>query len=465
MIPVILSGGSGTRLWPVSRTKYPKQFCQLFEDSLQNYTLKRVSQWGTPWIVTSKTLKDFTQKKAVEAGFPEVKIVFEPMGKNTAPAIGLLCRMLEMQGRAQEIAGVFPADHLIEKDKVFAQAIELAKVMAGQGKVATLGLKPDHPATGYGYIQTEKSPTKFVGEMSAFNVLKFHEKPSYELALDFLKDGSFYWNAGIFVFPVAMMIELFKKFQPQIWSRLIELKSDLSNINEIYQDMPSISIDYAIMEKLSSSELSCVPCDPGWSDVGSWDAVAEMYIQSGRHRGNPIEVSSKDNFVLPYNGKTYAFVGVDNLIVVDTADALLICEKGKTQDVKMVVDRLQKEKPKLAVDHIFEERPWGRFEILRDKEHFKSKVIVVNPNSQISYQSHAQREEHWVVVKGQGEVILNDGVIPVKPGVYVKIPLGAKHRIRNNSKDPLEFIEVQLGTYFGEDDIVRYQDDYDRVEK
>jgi mannose-1-phosphate guanylyltransferase/mannose-6-phosphate isomerase len=463
VIPVILSGGSGTRLWPVSRTKYPKQFCELFEEPLQTATLKRLARLGSPWIITSLTLRDFTEKKSKEAGFDSLRTIFEPMGKNTAPAIALLCKILEIEKKTSDVVGVFPADHLIEKEEVFSSALELAESAARENRVVTLGLKPTEPATGYGYIQTEKLPYSYKKQVSSYSVLKFHEKPSLALAKEFLRDGSFYWNAGIFIFPVQLMIELFEKYQPQIWDNLSGLKSDLSNLKEIYSAMPSISIDYAIMEKLSKTELLCVPCDPGWSDVGSWDAVAEVYEKTGRPRGNPIEVDSKNNFVLPFSKKRYAFVGVDDLIVVDTEDALLVAKKGSTQDVKTVVDRLKSEGSKIIHDHPFEERPWGRFEILRDESHFKSKVIRVNPGQQISYQSHQKREEHWVVVRGQGEVILNDQTIPVQMGSYVKIPSGAKHRVRNNNSQPMEFIEVQLGTYFGEDDIVRYQDDYKRT--
>lgn len=462
MIPVILSGGSGTRLWPVSRAKYPKQFCQLFDEPLQVATLKRLAPFGNPWIVTSQSLRDFTEKNAKEAGFNNVRFVYEPMGKNTAPAIAVLCKLLEMEGKTQEIVGIFPADHLIEKEDVFSAAIELAETSARENKVVTLGLKPTEAATGYGYIQTEKQPYNYKKQVSSYAVLKFHEKPNEDLAREFLRQGSFYWNAGIFVFPVHLMIELFEKYQPQIWDSLETLKPDLSNLKEIYKTMPSISIDYAIMEKLTSNELLCVPCNPKWSDVGSWDAVADVYERMGKSRGNPIEVDSKNNFVLPKPDKRYAFVGVDDVIVVDTDDALLVAKRGETQNVKMVVERLKKESPKLAIEHTFEERPWGRFEILRDREHFKSKVIRVDAKQQISYQSHDQREEHWVIVKGKGEVILDDQTIPVQAGTYVKIPLKAKHRIRNTSDQPLEFIEVQLGSYFGEDDIIRYQDDYKR---
>lgn len=462
MIPVILSGGSGTRLWPVSRTKYPKQFCDLFDEPLQVSTLKRLAKFGVPWIVTSQTLRDFTEKNAKEAGFKELRFIYEPIGKNTAPAIAMLCKLLELEGKTNEVVGIFPADHLIEKEDVFSAALELAESSARENKIVTLGLKPTEPATGYGYIQTEKQPFNYNKQMSSFSVLKFHEKPSLELAKEFLSEGSYYWNAGIFIFPVKLMIEQFKKYQPQIWDVLAGLKADLSNLKEIYSAMPSVSIDYAIMEKLTSQELLCVPCNPKWSDVGSWDAVADVYEKMGKSRGNPIEVDSKNNFVLPKAGKKYAFVGVDDVIVVDTDDALLIAKRGETQNVKMVVDRLKGESSKLATEHTFEERPWGRFEILRDKEHFKSKVIRVDPKQQLSYQSHKSREEHWVIIKGQGEVVLDDQVIPVKAGSYVKIPLAAKHRMRNTGSNPLEFIEVQLGSYFGEDDITRYQDDYKR---
>ncbi|MFN7729888.1 MAG: mannose-1-phosphate guanylyltransferase/mannose-6-phosphate isomerase [Bdellovibrio sp.] len=464
MIPVILSGGSGTRLWPISRAKFPKQFNDLFEEPLQNLTLKRLASFGpAPMIITSIALRDFTEKKAIEAGFPQVEIVYEPQGKNTAPAIAVLCKVLELKGLQNEVVGVFPADHLVDNLDVFLSALDLAEKGAKQGKVVTLGLKPKTPETGYGYIQTQRLPHSYNEQLSSFSVVKFHEKPDAATARQFLSDGSYFWNAGIFVFPVQLMIDLFKKYQPQIWQSVSGLKVDRSNIKDIYAKMPSISIDYAIIEKLSGEELLCVPCDPGWSDVGSWDAVAEVYERTGRTRGTPFEVNSKNNFVLPSRDKRYALVGVEDLIVVDTEDALLISSKGNTQDVKTVVEYLKAEDPKLANEHVFEERPWGRFEVLRDKEHFKSKVIVVNAKSQISYQSHAKREEHWIMVRGAGEVVINGEITPVQAGSYVKIPLGAKHRIRNPNSAPLEFIEVQLGTYFGEDDIIRYQDDYKRT--
>lgn len=462
MIPVILSGGSGTRLWPVSRKKFPKQFCDLFDEPLQNQTLKRLSTFGEPWIVTSQQLREFTEKKAKEAGF-QVKVIYEPMGRNTAPAIAMLCKLFELEGKENEIVGIFPADHLIGKADIFLSALDLAETVARENKVVTLGLKPTEPATGYGYIQTESQPYSYKKKLASYSVMKFHEKPSLELAKDFLRDGNYYWNAGIFVFSVKLMIALFEKYQPQIWDVISGLKKDLSNLKEIYSQLPSISVDYAILEKLETQELACVPCDPEWSDVGSWDAVAEVYERSGRSRGEPIEVDSKNNFVLPKQDKKYAFVGVDDLIVVDTEDALLIAKKGETQQVKAAVERIGNLYPKLIEEHVFEERPWGRFEVLRDRSHFKSKFISVNPGQQISYQSHAKREEYWIIVAGSGEFILDGKTQTISKGSSLKIPVGAKHRIRNTGNVALEFIEVQLGSYFGEDDITRFEDDYNRI--
>lgn len=460
MIPVILSGGSGTRLWPVSRTKLPKQFCEIFNQSLHSATLQRLLPLGSPWIITAQGLRDLTLRDAKTYDIPADQILLEPMSRNTAPAIALLCRNLQMKGLQNSIVGIFPADHLIENQAEFQAVLKLASKIAEQEKIVTLGLKPTQPATGYGYIQISPEVEMQKSSLNAFKVEKFHEKPSYDLAVQFLASGHFFWNAGIFVFKIATMIEAFQKYQPQIWSQISELKSDLSNLSSIYEKVQNISIDYAIMEKLDPHQLCCVPCDVGWNDVGSWDAIQEIL---GTHSDNKLEVNASNNFVHSSLDKKYAFIEVNDLIVVDTEDATLIAKKGHTQSVKEVVDALKATNPSLTKDHTFELRPWGQYEILRDEEHFKSKVIQVLPNEQISYQSHAKREEHWLVTKGKGEVILEDKIIPVSPGTYVKIPLGAKHRIRNNNDQVVEFVEVQLGSYFGEDDIIRYQDDYQRI--
>lgn len=461
MIPAILSGGSGTRLWPLSRANYPKQFCDLFDESLQSLTLKRCAQLGTPWIVTGEALRTLTEANLKDLQLKNVTTIYEPVAKNTAPAVAVLAKVLTLRGHGEEAVGVFPSDHLIQDTEAFYRAVHVAEKLALQGKVVTLGIKPDHPATGYGYIQIAKEPLLKEQTLSGHSVLKFHEKPSQAVAAQFLASGDFVWNAGMFIFRSRVMLQHFEKLQPEIFKVVSELKADLSNLKDIYTKFPNISIDYAIMEKLGPTQLACVPADMAWSDVGSWDAVAEASQKDPSHRF--VEIQGHGNFVRGLQEKMYSFVGTDDLIVVDTADAMMVVRKGDSQNVKHVVETLQKQNSSLVKDHVFERRPWGAFEVLRDTNHFKSKVITVNPHSQLSYQSHNQRAEHWIITRGQGEVVLNDQVIPVRHGSHVHIPIGAKHRMRNTSDDVLEFVEVQLGTYFGEDDIVRYQDDYKRT--
>ncbi len=462
MLPVVLSGGSGTRLWPVSRTKWPKQFCDLFEESLQSLTLRRVSRLGTPWVLTSENLRGLTDKKLKELNFNKSKTLYEPQAKNTAPAIAFLCKYLLLHGLEEEIVGVFPADQLIEKEDEFIKAVSLAAKEAETGKIVTLGIQPTYPATGFGYIQMQKQATMEESGFESFKVVKFHEKPNKEKASEFLKSKTYQWNAGIFVFKAKTMADIIKTKAPDLWTVADQLLPDLSNLTEVYNDFRNISIDYAVIENLNEEVLRCIPCDIGWNDVGSWDAMAEM---TGLQKPvqTRVDHNSKNNFLHPLPEKTYAFVGVDDLIIVDTKDALLVSKKGNSEDVKNVVEKLKVIQPPVVNEHIFEERPWGRFEILKDTERYKSKVIHVLPSSQISYQSHAKREEHWLITQGRGEVVLEDKIIPVQPGMYVKIPLGAKHRIRNTGLEMIEFIEVQMGTYFGEDDIIRYQDDYKRI--
>jgi mannose-1-phosphate guanylyltransferase/mannose-1-phosphate guanylyltransferase/mannose-6-phosphate isomerase len=435
----------------------PKQFCNIFAEPLQTMTLKRCAKMGQPWIVTGKALQTLTELEIKQNNITGVQFVYEPTGKNTAPAIAVLCKLLDAKGLGNEIVGIFPSDHLIAQEAKFLDVVKFASTVAMENRIVTLGITPSYPETGYGYIQTKAVSLKDQGSFKAYSVVKFHEKPALEKAQEFLQQGSFCWNAGIFIFKTSHMIELFKKHQPAMWQIVNELKADGSNLEQIYTAVQSISIDYAIMEKLGGDELACIPSEFGWSDVGSWDAVASL--QKGQDH---IDVKGGGHFVFGLPQKNYSFVGLNDVIVVDTADALMLVKKGQSQDVRHVVETLSQQKSTLVKDHVYEYRPWGYFEILKDTENFKSKVIRVNPNSQISYQSHAKREEHWTITKGSGEVVLNDEVIPVNAGTHIHIPLGAKHRIRNNTMQMLEFVEVQLGSYFGEDDIVRYQDDYKR---
>ncbi len=454
-IPVILSGGSGTRLWPLSRTQFPKQFCDLFEESLFLKTLRRLNPLGSPWVVTNQTMKVLTENVLREAGVPVAQALYEPKANNTAPAIALLCKVFEQQDRTDAVIGVFPSDHLIQNETAFQSAIRLAETCAKQGQVATIGIRPTHPATGYGYIEVGTTPFVTEKEVTAYRTLGFREKPDLKTAEGFLNAGTFLWNGGMFVFQVKTMIACLKELMPETWEVMNALSPDLSNLKELYERCPAQSIDYGVMEKLKTQV--CIPCDLGWSDVGSWDEIAKLGKSS-----EMLEVGGSGNFAYSNQGRLTTFIDTDDLIVVDTADALLVAKKNSTQNVKHAVEQLVRNRDKRAQEHPFEFRPWGRFEILRDTDAYKSKVIHVNPGQQLSYQSHAKRAEHWVIIKGEPEVVLNDVVHALKPGQNIYIPQGAKHRIRNPGKELVEFIEVQVGTYFGEDDIVRYQDDYQR---
>ena len=484
-IPAIMSGGSGTRLWPVSRQAFPKQFAEIFGDGLGNSlfarTASRVKSLGLPWTITVEDLRTLTEKALIVEGLTREQALrqtlYEPRGRNTAPAIAFLCRALELQGLENSIVGVFPADQLIEDEEKFRATVMRAAEIANEGHIVTLGVKPTFPATGYGYIETSTGVSPGLPH-GALKATRFREKPDEATAQQFIDRGGYYWNAGMFVFKVSRMIELLREHAPKVWNPFNDLKPGYSNLKSIYEKVEAISIDYAVMEKLESHVT--VPCEFDWNDVGSWDAIAD--IKQGKHNQvvrsaiaagfdasaatAAIQVTCESNFVFPTDNKTYAFVGVDDLLVVDTQDATLIVKRGQSEKVKEVVDRLKSFPPipaRRATQHAFEIRPWGKFEVLKDTPDFKSKVITVDAGAQISYQSHAKRAEHWTIVRGTGEVVLNDEIIPVKPGDHVFIPLRAKHRIRNTGKEPMTFVEVQLGSYFGEDDIVRYEDSYGRI--
>ncbi len=462
-IPIILSGGSGTRLWPLSRTQFPKQFCELLDKPLQTLTIERLQKFGAGLLITSQKLKDMTERDIIQNQLKIEKVIYEPLGKNTAAAVALGCRFLELTGRTNEVVGVFPSDSLILKQSEFESALKAAVTSAEEGYIVTLGIQPRSPETGFGYIQVQE---RALNTLKATEVTQFHEKPTLEKAQAFVNDGHYFWNAGIFIFQASKMIDLFKKHEPEMWDLMAELKSDLSNLTQIYSHIKSISIDYAIIEKLTSAELRCVTCDIGWSDVGSWDAlveVTEAYSYDDKNlKKRPVQITAKGNAVFSKQKKKYSLIGCDDLIVVDTADALLVCKKGASQQVKDLVETLKVEDAKIVSEHVFENRPWGRFEVLRDEDYFKSKIIRVDPGQKISYQSHSKRAEHWVIIKGEAIVVLDDKEHEVKQGEHIFIPRQSKHRILNRTDQIVEFIEVQVGSYFGEDDIIRYQDDYGR---
>ncbi len=344
LIPIVLSGGSGTRLWPISRQDSPKQFSHLLDQTLQALTLRRLKKYQPSLIVTGKKLQALTEQEIAHHNFAVHGLIYESEGKNTAPAVAMACRYLELKGLEKNICGVFSSDALITKEDAFHSAVHLASLEAASGKVVVLGIKPDRIETGFGYIQL---PNTYSLNQSA-DVLKFHEKPDFATAEKFVNDGNYFWNAGIFIFQVEKMIAHFKLHQPELWSAISQLQLDLKNIPEIYAKIKSISFDYAIIEKLKSAELSCVPCDIGWSDLGSWDVLDQINTTNEKKLSlsQPVlQVEGLGNTVFSQQKKIYSFVGVDDLVVVDTADAILICKKGQSQKVKDIVDLIKRTQP------------------------------------------------------------------------------------------------------------------------
>ncbi|MCB0393171.1 MAG: mannose-1-phosphate guanylyltransferase/mannose-6-phosphate isomerase [Bdellovibrionales bacterium] len=445
MIPVILSGGQGTRLWPISRSNFPKQFIPFRGETLFARTLNRVAKYGRPWVITNHALVDLTRN---DDSLSQIdRIVGEPTPKNTAPAIATACHLL--RGRINEVIGVFPADHLVEDETRFHKSMQAAVHAAQSGHVATLGVVPTYAATGYGYIQTDGT-----GEVR--KATRFCEKPDEKTAEEFLKSGNYFWNAGIFVFRIGAMIELFEKHMSEMWTEISHLKEDLSNLSDVFSKIKSDSIDYGVMEKLS--DIRCVPLDAGWSDVGSWDEILKLKLTEDRN----LSIQSHNCNGVSEAHKTFAFIGVDNISVIESEEATLIFNSGESQRVKEVYEKIKNDE-KMVKNQRVEFRPWGSFEILRDEPYFKSKVIRVLPGKKISYQSHEKRSENWVIVKGSAKVTLNDKEITLQVGESIFVPAKSKHRIENTGSGVLEFIEVQTGTYFGEDDITRYQDDFGRA--
>lgn len=480
MIPIVLCGGSGTRLWPVSRRTFPKQFNRLLDESLLTRTLRRLQVLGEPRVIATRDTEVLTRRTLEDRGLDPNLSLFEPIGRNTAPAVALAVHRLLQEGRDEAVMGIFPADHLVEDEDAFRNAVSLAVSCAERGQVVTLGLKPTGPETGYGYVEvTDEIFARAEGseagrpraqELAAHTTLGFREKPDAETARRFVAEGRFFWNSGMFVFGVADMARHFEALMPELWAGIRQIEADLANLEEIYRELPSQSFDYGVMEHLE--QQVCIPCSIGWSDLGSWDEVARVRPSSERAFEVPADDndspghatgSSTGNWVFGFRDRVYGLVDVQDLVVVDTADALLIARQGQTQKVKELVETLREKGRREADEHVFEHRPWGSFEVLRDTDRFKSKILRVAPHQRLSYQSHRHRSEHWVVVEGRPEVTLDGETLRPQPGEAVYIPQGAKHRIANPTDSWVEIVEVQLGTYFGEDDIVRYEDDYDRT--
>lgn len=461
MRSAILCGGSGTRLWPLSRKSFPKQFLKLLSDkSLIQETFLRMQAMMPAeniYFITNQAnfFNVFDQIKEVYPDIQKEHILIEPVSLNTTPAIALAMKYLkEVDGMPADEPVIFlPSDHSIAKIDAFTQLVKDA-----MGKVAdnigTIGITPTSPETGYGYIKKGKLNN------SRYQVSEFREKPDRATAEKYLANGEYVWNSGMYIFNEKTFSQELQKYAPEIYSAYAKSYEDLRNN---FPNLPSISIDFAISEK--SDRVIVFEGDFDWSDIGSFDALAEIAEEKNKHSKNHILLNSKNVFIHSTSDRLVAASDVEDLIVVEDDDCILIQKKGKSDDVKKVVEYL-KENSYKEVDHnIMGYRPWGKYRVLVDDKNHKVKKIIVYPGASLSLQSHQHRSEHWIVVRGEALVVNGDKEITLKENESTYIPATYKHRLSNPGKVELEIIEVQTGDYFGEDDIVRYDDIYNRLEK
>lgn len=460
MTNIILCGGSGTRLWPISRTLMPKQFVKLFNNkSLFQLTLQRNSAACNKLFIVSNSEQYFLALDQLEeiskTKNNETKYLLEPVGRNTAPAIALACLALDKD----EIVLVTPSDHLVKNEAQYQKNLQTAKELARLDCLVTFGIKPTFAETGFGYIEAD-------GE----DVKAFHEKPDFATATAYLKAGNYYWNSGMFCFKAGVFLDELQKYSPRIYEasyaayKAASSSASLIRIKlEDMQNIPEDSIDYAVMEK--SSKVKVVPSDIDWSDVGSFDALYEELPKD--ENGNTVnekyvQIDSKNNLIYG-NERKIATVDIEDLIIVDTGDALLISKKGSSQKVKNIVQKIRGDS-ELHNIHLTAHRPWGTYTILENNAKYKIKRIEVKPGGRLSLQKHFHRSEHWTVVSGTAVVTLGEKEIPLRANESIYIPMGELHRLENRGKLLLVVIETQIGDYLGEDDIVRIQDDYKREE-
>ena len=461
--PVLLSGGSGTRLWPLSREAYPKQFLPLAgDDTMVQATWRRVEALAdlAPIVVANEEHRFLVAEQLRQVGAPVPAILLEPVGRNTAPAIAAAA-LQAMAGGADPLLLVLPSDHVVRDVAGFQRAVREASSAAEAGALVTFGIVPDAPETGFGYIQAEAGD-------GLRQVLRFVEKPDAATARSYLDAGGYYWNSGMFLFRASRYLEELARFRPDIVDAVRAAHAaarhdgDFVRLDkDAFSACPSDSIDYAVMEK--TADAMVLPVDIGWNDVGSWSAlwdVAERDADGNAHHGDVIAVDSRNSYA--YAQRLVALVGVDDIVVVETDDAVLVARKDKVQEVKQVVARLKQEQRSQAVLHREVHRPWGSYDSVDNGGRHQVKRIKVKPGAALSLQMHHHRAEHWIVVSGTAKVTRGDETLLLSENESTYIPLGVKHRLENPGKVPLELIEVQSGSYLGEDDIVRFEDVYGR---
>lgn len=483
MLPVILSGGSGTRLWPHSRKYFPKQFLAFVsEQSLFQETLQRLDglEAEAPLVICNEAHRFIVAEQLRQNDTQAHSILLEPVGRNTAPAVALAA--LQTVARSPDaILLILPADHVIQNIPAFHQALTVAQQQAESGKLVTFGIVPSAPETGFGYIQqgtplslppsplTEEEP-EMGGGTTAFTVLRFVEKPDRPTATDYLTSGEYYWNSGMFMFKASRYLEELRKFRPDILDAcqqaLAHTSADMDFVRldaAAFAACPSESIDYAVMEKTADAVV--VPLKAGWNDVGSWSAIWEVSNRdaTGNRCHGDIMTEDTHDSLLFSESRLLATVGIKDMVVVETLDAVLVAHKDRVQDVKAIVQRLEAEGRSEKDWHRIVYRPWGCYDSVDFGERFQVKRITVKPGATLSLQKHHHRAEHWIVVKGTAEVTCDDKTFLLAENQSTYIPLGSTHRLANPGKVPLELIEVQSGSYLGEDDIVRFDDQYGRA--
>jgi mannose-1-phosphate guanylyltransferase/mannose-6-phosphate isomerase len=465
---VILAGGVGSRFWPLSRESAPKQLLKIAgEESMLKATIGRLAP-----LIASNDIFIVTNTKQAElirthmgygekGGAKELNFILEPYGRNTAPAIGLAA--LELLSKDPEaVMAVLPADHIVGDEKIFRKALKAASEFATEGRIVTFGIKPSSPETGYGYIKSKKGKAGRRVGYSAREVTRFVEKPNLSRAKRYLKEGGYYWNSGIFVWRADKILEEMRLHLPLLYKRLLEIKGGAA-LDKVYKRIKPISIDHGILEKIGGALV----IDGGfkWSDVGSWSSLKELMRpdKSGNAiKGRVVDIGSKNSLIVS-SGRLVATIGLNDMVVIDTPDATLVCPESKVQEVREVVDELKKKGYGEHETHITVERPWGSYTVMETGEGYKIKKIRVLPGRRLSLQKHRFRSERWVVIKGAAKVRRGEEIIKIKTNESTYIPRGVKHRLENTSRSKvLEIIEVQNGSYVGEDDIIRFDDDYER---
>lgn len=468
IIPIILAGGSGTRLWPLSRTHYPKQLLKLFGDvtMLQQtlLRLKGIADLAAPIVVCNEEHRFMVAEQLHEIGQKNASILLEPVARNTAPALAIAA-IHAASLEADPVLLVLSADHMIREVDIFQQAVKNAVLAAEKNHLATFGVQPTRPETGYGYIKTKKSDTNSIFAP----VEKFVEKPNLETAQSYLDEGCYFWNSGMFVFKTSVFLKELKLQSPDLVS-VVEIaqqksKQDLDFIRidkEAFSQAPNISIDYALMEK--SQNVVCVPLDAGWSDVGDWKSFSDLNDKDNSGNsfiGDSIDVGSTNTLVFSRD-KLVATLGVDNLMIINTPDAVLVADKNQAQQVKSIIAQIEKQKRKEHLQHREIYRPWGCYDAIDDGDRYQVNLIRVKPGGSLSLQIHHHRAEHWIVVKGTALVQKGDEEYLLSENESTYIPVGIAHRLSNPGKIPLEIVEVQSGPYLEEDDVIRLEDSYGR---